>query len=160
MEANPIVDGLRPRDDTPSKIYRVNQVDLELVYKQPFWRCTPLILALSSTKVFYTKPVRDFWLGLSKAGGLNLSIGIIGYSLPIYDSYVRQVMYDIVNNFLEFEPNWIFEGRYKSKLRILDYRTTPDEVSELKAHYRFIDWTKTECWLEGLTEEGADWILR
>jgi hypothetical protein len=160
VESSSIVSGVRPANDPLVKIHRVKHSSLSSVYAQPFWQCTPLILAPSSTKIFYAKPLLDFWWGIQRAGGLNLSLGIIGYSMPTYDSYARQALYNIINNFTGYEPNLSFGERSKSKLRILDYRPTQETVVDLHAHYRFVDWENTEVWLDGFSEDGADWILR
>jgi hypothetical protein len=92
VESAPIAEGLRPSDDPLTKIYRVKNP--ELVYEQSWWQCTPLILAPSATKIFYSRPLRDFWWGIQRAGGLNLSLGFIGYSMPAYDSHARQAIYN------------------------------------------------------------------
>lgn len=158
VESEPIVDGLRPINDPLTKIHRVRNP--RPLYEQGFWQCSPYILAPSSTKIFYVRPVQEFWRGIQDFGGLNLSLGIIGYSLPAYDSYARQAIYHIVRNFTEVEPNLSFGERSKTRLRILDYRPTPAAVEELRIHYRFVDWEQAEVRLDGFSEDSADWILR
>jgi hypothetical protein len=93
-------------------------------------------------------------------GGLNLSLAIVGYSLPADDGYARQVLYHVTRNFTEFEPDLTFQGRKKSMVRILDHRGTPSEADELRRRYRFINRDRCEFWLEGFTEEGVDWLFR
>lgn len=155
----PIVDGLRPADDPLSSIFRVR--NLAPLFDRGFWEFAPFILAPSNMKVFYSKPLKDFWWGIQEAGGLNLGIGIVGYSLPAYDNYAKQALYHIIRNYQNYEPDLSFDGRTKAKLRILDF--DPDSVSENKTielRYRFSDPNRTEFWYKGFNDAAVDWLLR
>jgi hypothetical protein len=117
-------------------------------------------LAPSSSKLYYAQPLTEFWWGLQRAGGLNLSLGIVGYSLPPYDAYAKQAIYSMTRNFTEFEPNLSFGERKKSKLRIVDYRPDEGSVADLRARYRFANWERTELRTDGFTDATVDWLLR
>lgn len=154
----PLTEGPRPPDDPLSRVYRV--ADPSPIYYRSTWTCVPLLLPPSLTKFVYVHPLKDFWWGLQRMGGLNLSLAIVGYSLPVYDEYVRQVLYRVTRNFTEFEPDLTFEGKKKSKVRILNHRSTPPEADKLRRRYRFINPDRCEFWLEGFTEKGVDWLFR
>jgi hypothetical protein len=153
-----LTDGPRPENDTLLQLYRVTDVDAALA--QPFCKCTPFILSPSTTKLFYAEPLIEFWRGLQRGGGMNLSLGIIGYSLPKYDDYAMQVLYHIARNYQHYEPNLEFEGRKKTKVRIIDFQATPVEQARFRDRYRFLDWTRTEAVFTGFGSSSADWILR
>jgi hypothetical protein len=153
-----LTDGPRPNNDTLVQLYRVTELDAALA--QPFWKCTPFILSPSTTKLFYAEPLMEFWHGLQRGGGMNLSFGIIGYSLPQYDNYAMQVLYYIARNYQQYEPDLEFEGRKKTKIRIIDFQETPDAQTRFRDRYRFLDWTHTEAVFTGFDASAADWILR
>ena len=154
----PLTDGPRPENDTLLQLYRVTDVDIAL--DQPFWKCAPFILSPSTTKLFYAEPLMAFWRGLQRSGGMNLSFGIIGYSLPQYDDYAMQVLYHVARNYQLYEPNLEIDGRKKTKVRIVDFQATPDAQNRFRDRYRFLDWTRTEAVFTGFDSSAADWILR
>lgn len=137
--------------------YRVT--DVEVALAQPFWKCTPFILSPSTTKLFYAEPLMEFWRCLQRGGGTNFSVGIIGYSLPHYDNYAMQVLYHIARNYQHFEPDLEFEGRKKTKIRIVDYQPTPKSKVRFRERYRFLDWERTEAVFTGFDSSSANWIL-
>jgi len=150
--------GPRPEDESLRHLYRVR--DVTPILTQPFWKCTPFILVPSTLKLLYAAPVLEFWRGLQRSGGLNLSLGIIGYSLPKYDDYALQAIYHVARNYLHVEPDLSVDGRRKTKVRIIDYRKTDEQALQLRERYRFLDWGRTETWLDGFSEEAAEWMLR
>jgi hypothetical protein len=154
----PLVEGPRPHNESLKTLHRVR--DLDAILSKPFWQCSPFILAPSTAKLFYARPLIEFWNGLQRAGGLHLSLCIIGYSLPKYDDYAIQAIYHIVRNYQHVEPNLTHNGRQKTKVRIIDFRPTPESAAELQDRYRFIDWNRAETRLDGFSEESVDWVLR
>ncbi len=154
----PLVEGPRSHDDPLNLVFRVP--DPSPLYQKPRLSCAPLILSPSRTKFIYARPLKDFWWGLEDMGGLNLSLIIVGYSLPVYDEYARMVLYHVARNFTEFEPDLEFLGRKKSAVRILDERSDPSEEKELRDRYRFINPKRCEFWMDGLSEKGIEWLFR
>jgi hypothetical protein len=157
VESTPLTDGPRSKNDPLAQIYRVR--DLRPLLNRGFWKCCPLILAPSQTKLLYAQPLREFWWGLERAGGFNLSLGVVGYSLPPYDAYARQVLYYVFSNYTGFEPDLEFKGRKKGSIRILDYRPDGDSGAEIRTRYRFADWRYTDLRLDGFSENSVEWLL-
>jgi hypothetical protein len=158
VESFPITDGPRPKNDPLASIFQIT--DIGPILKREFWECCPLILPPSQTKIFYVQSLRDFWWGIQRTGGLQLSLGVLGYSLPPYDAYSRQALYHVFMNYTGYEPDLEFDGRRKTKIRILDYRPDASSAAELQARYRFADPNRTEMRLDGFNEESIDWFLR
>ena len=102
----------------------------------------------------------ELWNGLQQSGGMNLSLGIIGYSMPQYDDYALQVLYHIARNYQHFEPEFEFNGRQKTKVRLIDFQLTEDNEARFRERYRFLDWTRTEALFTGFDSSTAKWILR
>lgn len=154
----PLTDGPRSETDPLALIYQIK--DIGPIIKPNFLECTPLILSPSRTKILYSQPLRDFWWGIQRTGGLSLSLGVIGYSLPSHDFYARQALYNVYKNYIGYEPDLEYAGRKKSKFRILDWRPDKHMTGELLATYRFVDPDKTEIILDGFNEDSSDWFLQ
>jgi len=157
VEPVPLTDGPRAEDDQLAQIYRVK--DVGSVLRRDFWECCPLILPPSQTKIFYAQPLRELWWGLQDAGGLNLSLAVVGYSLPAYDEYARQVLYHVFLNYTGYEPDLELGGRKKGKARILDYRPDGDSGAGIRTSYRFADWTRIDLRLDGFSEDALEWLF-
>ena len=154
----PIVDGPRDPNDPLLTIFRLSRVDE--FYKNPTLTYTPWILPPSYSKVVYSSTLHDFWYGLGLQGGESLGLAIIGFSMPNHDNYLRQALYSIVQNYqtswwdLEF-PN----GARKTRLKLIDLRTTDEERRHLEERYRFIDWSKAVKHLSGFNNDAVDLIF-
>ena len=98
---HPLVDGPRSENDPLLYIHRVKNIDdLYAKWDPPG---TPMILSPSHMKIVYASPFLDFWYGLGRAGGLNLGISIIGFSLPEHDEYLKILLNRIVLNYQNVE---------------------------------------------------------
>jgi hypothetical protein len=161
VQSEPIVDGLRVENDPLLQIYRVK--DLATIYSSSYqyWECPPFLLNPSHNKLLYVKPIVEFWSGLGVGGGLNLGLGIIGYSLPDYDDYARQAIYKFARNYQQYEPDFELGGRVKQPARILDFRPTDDGKAELQRSYQFMDKdvNRTQYWYKGLSSDGIEWLM-
>jgi hypothetical protein len=158
ITALPITEGPRPEGEGLKNLYRVKELSAAL--SQPFWKCSPFILAPSSMKLFYAEPLLEFWRGIQNAGGLHLSLCIIGYSLPKYDEYAMQAIYHVARNYQYFEPNLRHRGRKKTKVRIIDFQPTRRGIAGFRRRYHFLNWRRTEARFDGFNEESVDWLLR
>jgi len=150
--------GPRPVDDPLNSVYKVKNI--EPLINRVFWEGSPLILQPSSTKIFYAQPLKEFWWGLQRAGGLNLSLCVVGYSLPHYDKYALQVLYHIFSNYSGYEPNLTFKGKKKTNIRILDYKKDKKAAQGLKDNYRFADPKKTEFCFGGFNPDTVQWLFQ
>jgi hypothetical protein len=157
VASTPLTDGPRSEGDPLAKLYRVK--DLRPLLARGFWECCPLILPPSQTKLFYAQPLRQFWWGLQRSGGLNLSLGVVGYSLPAYDVYARQALYHVFSNYTGYEPDFELNGRKKTRARILDCRPQGDSGADIRTRYRFADWSRTDLRLDGFCENSLKWLL-
>ena len=157
VEPVPLTDGPRSGHDPLGRVYRIRNI--KPLLGLGFWEWCPLIFAPSSMKMVYTPTVREFWSGMQKAGGLNLSIGVIGYSLPPIDEYARQGLYHLFSNYTGYEPDLEFLGRKKTQIRILDWAPHGDSGADIRDRYRFADWSRTDLRLEGLTDATIEWLL-
>lgn len=158
VTSEPLTSGPRPKNDPLTDVVKVE--DISPLLERGFWECPPLILSPSRTKILYFQPFKDFWYGLQESGGLNLSLGVIGYSLPSYDDYARQALYHVFQNYTGYEPDLELFGHQKTKIRIIDYRPDSESEADLRARYRFADWSRTELRLDGFSKDSAEWLFR
>ncbi len=157
VASTPLTDGPRDPNDPLRKIHRVQ--NLERLIASDHWSWSPLILAPSAAKLVYLERLRDLWWGSQEFGGLNLSIGVVGYSLPPHDEYARQVLYHVFSNYTGYTPDLEFEGRKKTPIRILDSAPADDSGADIRSRYRFADWSRTELNLKGFDESTVEWLL-
>lgn len=157
VEPIPLTDGPRSETDKLASIFRISNIGP--IIKSGYWDCTPFILSPSTTKLLYSQSLKDLWWGIQQSGGLSLSLGLIGYSLPSYDFYARQVLYHMYKNYTDYEPNLEHAGRRKTKFRILDMQSNKAQAAKFKKRYQFVDPDRTEIRFDGLNEESVDWLL-
>ena len=155
--AAPLVDGLRPPDDSLQNIFRIREV--ERYYRLDNGFNAPFMLSPSQVKFLYAPPILDFWHGLNRAGGWNLGVSIIGFSLPEHDEYIRQVLYNIVTNYQGFSWDDDFLGVKKGNVKFVDYRETKGGIEEYRARYGFSDQEKSEYWFDGFSDDAISFIF-
>ena len=153
----PLTDGPRNEGDPLTNVYRIPNIGP--LIDLGFWEWCPLILAPSQTKIVYAPTLRDFWSGMQNVGGLNLSIGVVGYSLPPVDEYARQALFHVFSNYTGYGSNLGFMGRTKTPIRILDSAPQGDSGADVRVRYRFADWSRTDLRLDGFTESTIEWLL-
>jgi hypothetical protein len=158
VEVEQLTEGPRDPEDPLQYIYRVR--DLGQIVGAQFWQCCPLILSPSSSKILYANPIKGLWHGVQEAGGLNLGLGIMGYSLPPHDEYARQALYHLIRNYTEFEPDFEINGLRKGPVRILDYVPEGQSGWEIRRSYSFINWGHCELNTTGVDVESVDWIMQ
>jgi hypothetical protein len=154
----PLVEGPRDVDDPLKNIYRITRP--HLFYDEGVQDCAPFILSPSHSKLLYIRPLSRFFRSLGKFGVQELGLSIVGYSLPQHDDYARQILYRMATNYQHHLPDLVSgEGLGKTPVRILDFQSDESGTESLRGRYRFLDWTRTELWTSGFTEEAVDWVL-
>lgn len=156
--ALPLIEGPHDPDDPLHHIYRIRDIK-QLYSRGVLFHATPSLLNPSPIKLIYTKMYRDFWWGLGRAGVLNFSMAIIGFSLPSQDDYARQVIYRLVKNYQTTYWEEDFLKHKKTPLVLIDLRTSPEEEQEFRRRYAFVDWDRAKTYFNGFNEEAID-LLR
>ncbi len=157
VASTPLTDGPRGPADPLRKIHRVR--NLEPLIQLDHWSWSPLISAPSAAKLPYLGRLRNLWWDSQGFGGANLSVGVVGYSLPPHDEYARQVLYHVFSNYTGWTPDLEIGGRKKTPIRILDHAPADDSGADIRSRYRFADWSRTELSLEGFNESTLKWLL-
>jgi valyl-tRNA synthetase len=148
----PLLDGPHEDEDPLGEVFRV--LDIEKLYaRRPLFLATPLIVPPSVTKVLWFEPFKDFWWGMDAAGGLNLRMAIIGFSLAAHDDYARQAIYTMVRNYQHVEWGNEILGKKKSPLLLCDLQESEDAKTKFRRRYAFVDWAKAETEFEGFNEK-------
>ena len=96
---HPLTEGPRPRSDATATVRVVENLDAYygdsgLLYDHP-----PLILAPSTAKQLYGRPLAKQWSGMPLLASYWSGLTVIGYSLPPADPYARQVLYRLVDGY-------------------------------------------------------------
>jgi len=160
LDVVPLLDGPRFPNDPLREMHRVRRLE-NLNYRSFLFLCTPWLLSPSSLKILYASTLRDFWYGLGDAGTLNFGLAIIGFSLPRHDDYAHQVLYRLVTNYQTryWQEDVFGRGLKKSPLVLIDRRSSDEEMEEIRKRYAFVDWTKTQTYMDGFDENAVDLLL-
>ncbi len=141
-----------------SNIYRID--DIRSMQRDiPSVEVSPYIVSPSHSKIVYINEIIDLWFGLNDWGNHCSSLTIIGFSLPEHDEYLRQVIYNMVVNYLDQgNLNVIYT---KPLLRFVDKVSNKQDMQKLKKRYPFIDFERSILFRDGFGMEAilSDEIL-
>lgn len=155
----PLVDGPRPTDDPLKTIYRAK--NLRALYSRDLmFVATPKMLPPSPAKIVYSAAMHDFWNGIGKAGPLNFGMSIIGFSLPLQDDYIRQIIYSMVTQYQRTYWGKEVFRMTKTPLVIVDFFKNSEAEESFRKRYRFVDWGKAVLLGKGFNSEALDSIFR
>ena len=155
--AEPLVEDPRPYDDPLIHIHRIRNVDSYYSRRRNFH--APFILSPSHVKFVYSKPIQDLWYGIGQAGGHNLGISIIGYSLPAHDEHIRIAIYQLISNYQQSWWNEDLLGVLKNNVKFIDYEEDADKMYEFKNRYRFVDQSKADYSFDGFGDSSIPFLF-
>ncbi|MEA2859576.1 MAG: hypothetical protein QOC72_1615 [Methylobacteriaceae bacterium] len=153
-----VVDGPRHDTDPLRNVYRAK--NLKALYaKNLLFLATPRILPPSAAKLLYATRMNDFWEGMGRAGYYNFGMAIIGFSLPAQDEYARQILYEWITNYQQY--NWDTDelGRKKAPLAIVDFFPDAASKDRFVKRYRFVDWSRADLSGSGFNLGSLDKIF-
>ena len=151
--------GPRHGDDPLREMHRVRDVK-RLYQRGILFEATPWLLAPSTMKILYADKLREFWYGSGRAGALNFGLAIIGYSLPVQDTYARQVLYSLATNYQRYKWEEGLGGLRKDPLVVVGKCGDAAEERALKERYQFVNWDRAVLYKDGLTSEVVDAVFR
>ncbi len=135
--------------------------DIGPLISKGFWNWSPMILAPSSAKLFYSKPISEFWWGAQRAGRLNLGFKIIGYSIPEHDDYALQTLYHMARNFMYTKSDLeYYRKTKKGMLRVIDFRKGAKLRNHFKKTFSFLDPKHSKIWFEGFNSKAIKWLFQ
>lgn len=153
----PLVQGLRSPGDPLLHIHRIRDVDNYYAHDRDFH--APLILSPSHMKFIYSRPIKDLWFGLGQAGGYNLGVSIIGYSLPEHDDYIRIALYQLITN---YQQSWWDEnllGVVKDNVKFVDYANCQDDITKYERRYCFAERCKSSYLFDGFGSDAIGFLF-
>lgn len=155
--AEPLVSGPRSPDDPLLHIYRLKKIDDYYGRDRGF--NAPFILSPSAVKFVYAGPILEFWNGMGRAGGWNLGISVVGFSLPHHDEYIKIGLYQMISN---YQVSWWDKKMLdvlKDNVRLVDLRHDDASIKEYKEHYSFVDSDRAEYMFEGFSDEAVHFLF-
>ena len=160
-----ILKGRQPKDDPLRHIWRVPDAeDVNRFYagNHPAWLCAPWLLPPSTVKFVYLDKLLTLWRGMGKAGGYNLGLVVIGYSLPPHDDYVKLPLFAMAKNY-----QGVYWGKrgfgamgQKSPVVLIDHRNDAKSQEEYRDRYGFVDPEKAQFHFSGFDDEALDLIRK
>lgn len=155
--AEPIVQGPRSENDPLLNIFRIRDVDGYYCRDKGF--NAPFLLSPSYVKFVYATPLLDFWHGLGRAGGYNLGISVVGFSLPQHDDYIRQILYNVISNYQESWWDEKFFDVQKDDVKFVDFRGDEAGITEYMARYVFTNPHKSKFWFDGFSLDAVQFLF-
>ncbi|MEQ9059452.1 MAG: SIR2 family protein, partial [Gammaproteobacteria bacterium] len=154
--AERIVSGPRLPDDPLLHIFRIREVDE--YYRSDAGFNAPFLLSPSHVKFVYAQPLLGFWYGMGRAGGYNLGISVVGFSLPAHDEYIRIGLYQMISN---YQYSWWDEPLLdvlKDYVRLVDLKQAESDVSDFKKRYQFLEHERTKFYFDGFNSSAIDFL--
>lgn len=153
----PLVEGPRSKDDPLLHLHRIKNVDA--YYESDTDLHAPFILSPSHVKFVYADPLLSFWSGLGRAGGYNLGISIIGFSLPLHDEYIRIALFQMISNYQQSWWNEKLLDHLKDNVRLVDFRSDSTVVEEYKRRYGFVDPARSDYMFSGFGNDAIEFLF-
>lgn len=156
-EIAPLTDGPRNADDPLQYLYRIKNVDH--FYRGSRTLEAPFILSPSHVKFVYAEPLLSFWNGMGRAGGMNLGVNVIGFSLPPHDEYIRIGLYQMIRNYQRYswDCRWL-DTTLKDYVKFVDFRDT-EGIAEYKQRYGFSEPAKSQFLFSGFGDDAIDFLF-
>ncbi len=149
LELRPLIDEPYPETSPLVAIYKLRNL-ARYLEGATMVRNAPLLISPSLNKILYASPLREFWEGFGSGAQYGSKVVIIGFSLPRHDDYVRQALYRLTRNF-QFGDRTA--NTRKTKLTLVDRRSTAEDIDEYRYTYRFIDWRRANVVLSGFSRD-------
>ena len=137
------------------KLQRLHSMSEYLAADEFIWEA-PIIISPSTHKLAYINRFSELWREISNVGYYANSVGIIGFSIAPHDIYLKQVIYDIVNKFQNVKGE---RRGIKTKLKMIDYRKTREQISDYKSIYSFVNWNDTESYFDGFNDRSLEGLF-
>ena len=80
--------------------------------------------------------------------------------MPSHDEYIKQAIYTIVRNFQELQQDFEVSGQKKSKLKIVDKRSTEEQKKEFYERFKFVDWIRTDECMDGFCDKAVELLFK
>ena len=154
-----LLEGCHFKDDPLRHLWRLRKAaDTLSFYRSDHSGVAPSLLPPSTAKFIYLGGLLPLWHGLNKAGGYNLGMVFIGYSLPPHDNYAKQPLFTMAKNYqgVYWEESFIV-GR-KSPVVLIDRRLGKKSREEYRRRYGFVDPEKARFHFSGFDSEAVDLI--
>lgn len=155
--AQRMLEGPHHQTDPFLHIFRIKHVDE--YYQRDRGFNPPFILSPSHVKFVYVEPLLDFWRGLGQAGGWNLGVSVIGFSMPQHDEHIRIVLYQMVSNYQGFSWDDKLVGIHKDVVRFVDLQSGREAEETYKKRYGFSDPLKSDYYFKGFDLEVVDFLF-
>jgi hypothetical protein len=143
-----------PEDSPLNNVYILENMG-DYFYESNFITEVPLIISPSFSKLVYLNPLTEFWAGFSKSGRLEKRVAVIGFSLPEHDEYIKHPLFWFIHNFQNYDSPYC----KKTKLKMVDFRKTEEEVADYRTRYNFVDWDKADCYFDGFNSQAIEGIF-
>lgn len=159
LKVRPLTEGPRLEDDPLRQIGVIESEHLASYYNdnRSFYSNPPLLLPPSIAKPLARSPLIPLWRGIGRDAGWLAGFTMIGCALPPGDPYVKQLIYELATQYSEAK-NVVLPWP-KQRMKVVDYKTTPDEELAFKRSLSFFDTEYTDFLLGGFASETLEAVF-
>ena len=122
---------------------------------------TPYLVTPSRAKAVYAARFASLWHGLGQAGGLNLGLVVIGFSLSPQDEHAKQALFRLVRNYQDswWEIEWP-HGQTKTPVLLVDRKQTIEDRQAYQERYGFVKPEKAKFHFDGFDMAAVELMER
>ena len=100
----------------------------------------------------------SLWNGLGRAGGYNLGVSVIGFSLPPHDEYIRIGLHQMLNNYASWWDSPML-GVLKDYARFVDYKPEQADQNAYIERYRFAGADRSRFFFNGFGPDALEFLF-
>lgn len=152
----PLVEGMLPPNDPLVHLHAIQ--DVSRYYSQDGGFNAPFILSPSHVKFVYASPIMSLWNGLGRAGGYNLGVSVVGFSLPPHDEYIRIGLHQMLNNYASWWDSPML-GVLKDYARFVDYKPEQADQKAYIDRYRFAGADRSRFFFDGFGPDALAFLF-
>jgi len=152
----PLVEGMLPPNDPLVHLHAIQ--DVSRYYSQDGGFNAPFILSPSHVKFVYASPIMSLWNGIGRAGGYNLGVSVVGFSLPPHDEYIRIGLHQMLNNYASWWDSPML-GVLKDYARFIDYKPEQADQNAYIERYRFAGADRSRFFFNGFGPDALEFLF-
>jgi hypothetical protein len=118
------------------------------------YNVVPFLLPPAFDKILGHDPIRDLWKNMHRTLDSYSDIIVIGYSMPVYDSYAYEALGQLIFNYQKGGKTTYWEQR-RAPVQIITYSPSKKKVLN---NLPFLKPKLTKIWRQGFSLESLNWI--
>lgn len=137
-----------------SRVFRVPNHRQYFPFRSGSFSEVPFLLPPAYDKILGHDPIRELWSNMHRTMDSFSAIIMIGYSMPLYDSYAYEALGKLILDY-QAGGDKNYWGQPRTSLQIV---TLADSDRDVLKGIPFLNSHNTRIWHDGFTEDAIDWM--